>query len=168
MIREKNNSLLVQKRSQAWGIDLVVAFIIFFIGLFVFYLYSLNYSSGEDKLESLFYDGNLIANSILSEGSPLDWNSGNVIVFGILTGEKINETKLERLYSLSINNYSFTKSKFNTQYNYYFFLSENMTIQSQNIDGIGNKPVTYDNLIKINRFTIYRNKPITMSIYIWD
>ena len=167
----KSNS--TNKKAQAWGIDLMVAVAIFSMGIIIFYVYSLNnYNETEEEIEKLFYDGKLISNLILSEGHPEDWNNETVIQIGILNNNKINQTKLEKFYNLSQTNYQKTKELFSTKYDYYFFLENNITINSQTVEGIG-KPgtsknnITVQNLIKVTRFAIYQDKPTTAYVYIW-
>ncbi len=161
------------KKSQAWGIDLTIGFTIFFAGVVLLYLYSVNSSSETEATEQLNYDGNIIAESLLSAGSPDDWNSGNVNKIGIAYANIINETKLERFYSLANSDYQKTKELFNTRYDYLFSLSVNMTINSQVTEQIG-KPgaspenINTKNLVKITRFVFYKNKPSTMYLYVWE
>ena len=166
--------ILKRKKSQAWGADLMVAFVIFSIGIFVFFLYSINApTEAEENIDALFYEGKIIASSILSEGYPADWNSENVVTAGILTDNKINETKVERFYNLAQADYAKTKRIFNTKYDYYFFLDRNMVISSGEIEGIG-KPGTVKeninalNLVKVTKLTIYENKPTSAYLYIWE
>ena len=111
----------------------------------------------------------------MSPGYPENWNINNVIILGLTTDNKINETKLEKIYEMinTNNNYTKTKQLFNTIYDYYFFFDDNMTIQSSNIEGIGKPGATKDNidarnLIKITRFTIYKNKTVPLYVYIWE
>lgn len=164
----KLNSIYKHAKAQAWGMDLVIAAVIFTVGIVIFYFYTLNEpNEAEETISNLFYDGDIIADSLFSEGYPKNWNSENVIMPGILNNDKINETKLENFYILNNLDYGRAKALFNTKYEYYFFLSENMTINSTEIEGIGLKPYAPKNLIKITRFTIYKNKPITAYIYIW-
>ena len=157
------------RKAQAWGIDLMAASVIFIFGIIMFYLYALNEpSEGKEIVETMSYEGEFIARSLLSEGYPSDWNSGNVIKIGILSENKINQTKLERFYEIAALDYEKTKRLFNTRFNYYFFLSEKITIDSDEVEGLGEKPENYKNLFKVTRFTIYNNKPSTMTIYIWE
>jgi len=166
----------IKKRAQIWDLDILTGIVLFLVGIIVFFVYSLNQpSEAQDNFEFLFYDGKIIANSLMSSGYPIDWNSGNVITLGISSEKKINETKLERLYEIiyTEDNYTLTKNLFNTQYDYYFFLDQNMTINSIEVEGIGKPGVTKDyidarNLIKITRFTIYQNKTVPLYIYIWE
>ena len=168
MIKKEN------KRAQGWGMDLMVALSIFLIGIVIFYIYSLNNpNEAKENIENLFYDGESLTNVLLSEGYPKAWNSTNVVGLGILSDNKINDTKLERFYDLSQTEYEKTKSLFNTRYNYYFFLDENMIINSVSVEGIGKPGVTKTtissiNLIKVTRVVVYENKPVTAYLYIWE
>ena len=156
---------MLRKRGQVWSLDLMVATIIFSVALASFYFYTVNEHSG--------YEGRSLSNILLSDGYPEDWNSTNVVEMGILTNGKINQTKLEAFYNFVQLDYPQTKLVLNTAYDYYFFLDQNMTINSVEVEGIGKPGVTKDtivakNLIKISRVTIYQNKPIGAQLYIWE
>jgi len=158
-------------RGQAWGFDLMMAAILFTAGIIVFFLYSINYpTEGKETLDKLFYEGNIIADNLLSEGSPDDWDSSNVARIGILNDNKINQTKLERFSDLASADYQKTRVLFNTKYDYFFNLSETIIIDSDPIEGIGSSFQNQNptNLIKITRLTVYNNKPVTLNIYIWE
>ncbi len=157
------------KKAQAWGIDLSVAFMIFTFGIIIFFVYAVNSSNDAgETLDTLMYEGNVIADSVLSEGSPKNWDASNVITLGILSENKINNTKLENFYYLSLSDYDKTKSLFNTRFDYYFYLSQNITINGSEVEGIGMSPLNEKNLVKVTRFTIYENIPSTAYFYIWD
>ncbi len=159
----------MKKRGQAWGIDLAVALMIFTFGILVFFFYTVNRTSqASETLDLMSYEGGVIADSLLSEGSPKNWNTSRVNTLGILSDGKINETKAEYFYNLSVEDYNRTRYLFNTQFNYYFFLSENLSLSSGTIEGIGEVPLSEDNLVQITRFTIYKNKPITAYLHVWN
>ena len=166
----------MKNKAQGWGMDLIIAVTIFTLGLAAFYIYSLN-SPGEAKenLETLSYEGKILANTILSEGSPTNWNKTNVAKIGILSDNRINETKLQYFYELTEADYNNTKSKFDITYDYYFYLNKKMDIGGSEVDGIGkpgitsvNTPTNAKNLVKVTRYTLYQNKPITAYFYIWE
>lgn len=165
--------MIKQEKAQAWGIDLMIAVVIFSVGISVFYIYSLNSENQENIAKKLNYDGEMIIESLFSSGFPQNWNSGNVVKIGIVDNGKINQTKLELFYLLAKENYPRTKILFNTKYDYLFFLSANLTISGQEVEAIG-KPgadkdnVQSENLIKITRFTINENKPVTAYLYVWE
>ncbi len=167
---------LIQKKAQAWGTDLMVALVIFTIGIVVFYLFSINQSGeAEEVINSLNYEGAIISDTILSGGYPYNWTQETAVSIGILYENKIDDAKLEEFYNFASTNYQKTKSLFNTKYDYYFFLDENFIINSAEVRGIGkpgatpeNIPSQAENLIKITRFTVYKNKPVTAYLYIWE
>lgn len=168
-------------KAQAWGIDLMIGLIIFTVSIVMFYFYALNVpNEATESLGGLFYDGEIITNTLLSAGYPRDWDSdsANADKIGIVDDGKINETKLEEFYNLAFTetDYTGTKILFNTRYDYYFFLGDVITIPGVgNVDGIG-KPGAdrtninddAENLIKITRFMVYKEKPITAYVYIWE
>ena len=165
--------MIKNKKSQAWGIDLMIASFIFIIGITSFYLYALNsYEKPEETLKNLQYDGKIISDIILSEGYPKNWTESNVVSIGVLSDGKINSTKLQQFYDLTLADYSKTKLLFNTKYDYFFFFDENMNLSSA-VSGIGKPSTDINNLpaqdlIKITRFIIYQDKPTTAYLYIWQ
>ena len=164
------------RHGQIWSLDLMAGLALFLVGIMIFFIYSLNQpSQARESLELLTYDGNIIADNILSQGYPLNWNESNAITIGLTTNKKINQSKLETLYQMIYidNNYNKTKNLFNTQYDYYIFLEENMTVSAGSINGIGRpemnpQNINARNLIKLTRFTIYENKTTPLYLYVWQ
>lgn len=166
------------KKSQVWGLDLIIASIIFMAGIIVFYLYAINFSiEAEESLDALFNDGNFISNVMLSEGVPAGWSEGNVSSPGLVSQNKINQTKLERFYSLVSSDYQKSKIMLNTKFDFYIYFTGQMSINSSIIDGIGKSGVnrtnileaeSLQNIVKIERFTIYNNKPTQLNVYVWN
>jgi hypothetical protein len=162
------------KEGQAWGVDLMIAMIIFSIGIIFFLLYSFNNSnSSKEHYEVIYYEGKSISDKLLSEGYPNDWNSSNVLMIGLTTDNKIDQNKLEEFYKISQSNYSKTKEMFGTRYDYYVSIENNLTINSTEMPGFGKPGVNIteinpENLIKIERVSIYKNKPVVVLIYIWE
>jgi hypothetical protein len=170
---------ILTKRGQMWSMDLVIAIIIFFVGIVFLYMYAVNISEkSQETMDSLNYDGNTISNFILSEGYPENWNKTNFSIPGILTNGKINQTKLDSFYTISQENYTGIRNNFNTYYDFYFYFpNSTMMINGVERDGIGNPNINRntistvynpDNLIRITRFTIYNNKVVKFYLYIWE
>lgn len=157
------------KKAQAWGFDIMIAAGIFIFGIIAFFLYTLNYPTEEEgKLDSLLYEGDIVAESLLSEGIPENWTSQAVSKIGLLKNNTINQNKLEQFYNLSSNEYPRTKSLFGIKYNYFVNFSESIEISGASIEGIGLFPENADNNIKISRVAIYKNKPVTLEVQVWD
>ena len=146
--------MLTHKKAQGWGLDLMVAVIIFVGILITIITYSINFTnSGTRHLEELFDEGNTASEVILSESYP-----------GILTNESIDQAKLEQLNNTDYNE---IKSLLGLKYDFYF------TFPELNIEGI---PAEYvgrinqtnvENLIKITRISVYNNKIIKFELFIW-
>ena len=162
------------KKAQGWGIDLAVAMSIFVMSITILYFFSINYSKdSQNEFDILSDDAELIIEDILSEGYPKNWNNTNVIKIGILTNGKINNTKIERFYNLTQTNYQKTKSLFNTNYDYFFAFNENISFGSEEVRGIGKdgtdiENIDSENIIRVERYTIYKNKPAKVYLYLWS
>jgi hypothetical protein len=173
---------MVNKKAQGWSLDLVIASIIFTAGILTFYIYIAAQPIKADAyLTPLTKTGNLIANDLMSLGLPLDWeikSQSEFVKLGILSSDKrIDPVKLQTLFDLANNpdgtlepiGYQLSKTLFNTRYNYWISLSVPFEDGLTGISGIGSDPPdTAQNLIKITRFTIYKDKPVTLDIRVWE
>jgi len=164
----------MNKKAQAWGMDLAVAAAIFSLGIVTFYIYTLNSSTEtEEGLDKLVYQAEVVASQLFSEGSPANWNSSNVIRIGILTDSKVDEDKLIELYELVNSDYKRTQRLFNTEYGYYIEFSHPLEAGEYSISGVGDpainsiEDVSSTNLIKVTRFTSYKGDLVTVYVYLW-
>ena len=166
------------RKAQFWAMDLMIAVGIFLVAILVFFVYSLNYpSEASGKLEDLTNSGDFMVDIILSEGFPDGWEVGSVDDIkriGILDENGRIDIgvggKLEAFEGLATTDYGATKILFNTKYDYYF-----RVVDSENPDeflvSIGMPDFdleTTENLIKLTRFSIYENKPVTVYLYIFE
>jgi len=142
------------KKGQVWSFDIVIAILIFFAGVIILFFYAINYSNqSNEELDSLFYQGNVASEIILS-------GTGN---FGILTDGKIDQSKLNSFYSLT---YEEMRAGLGIKDDFYFVIG-GMEINGVPTEYVGMKDVNAKNNIKINRFVIYKNKIVKFQIYIW-
>lgn len=159
----------MNKGGQMWGFDLMMATVIFIVAIIIFYLYTLNASEeAKANIDRLSYEGDIIADALLLEGTPKNWTNETVISPGILSKSIVNQTKLELFYNLSRYDYNKTKLLLNTKYDYYIYLSESMILNGEQVSGIGKAPTNQKNLIKIERITVYKDKPIKLIIEVWE
>lgn len=157
------------KKAQAWGFDIIIATGIFTVGIIAFFLYTINYPTGEqEKLDDLLYEGNTVANNLLSEGYPVNWTTSTVSKIGLLTENKIDEIKLEYFNELATTDYARTRSILGTKYNYFVNFSSPIQISGIAVSGIGSFPQDTINSIKISRVSIYQNKPISIEVQVWE
>lgn len=159
-------------KAQVWGLDLIVALIIFFAGIISIYYYSINLSSeAEENLDSLLYEGNLIASNLFSEGNPSNWSGlsvDEILMPGILTDGKIDDEKIILLNNFLISDSKKIKTKLNTQFDFCFKIIDS-SFSSQFPEGICTASFSSDvaNNVKITIFSIYKNTPRKIELNIW-
>lgn len=165
----------MRNKAQAWTLDFIVAFVLFFTALFVFYgYYSGSVSEKTGDLENLRREAQGISNFLMSEGYPSNWNSSNVERIGIVdSGFMLNSSKLESLASMD---YYSSKSLLNADHDYYFYFSDSANnssnlpsfgkpgINSTSLDGLENP----DRLVSVSRFVFYDKHLYRMVIYLWE
>ena len=142
------------KKGQVWSLDLVIATFLFLVGLIMLFMYAINYSTySQEHLDELFYEGKLAAELILSDDN-----------FGILTNDRVNQTKLDE-YNIS---YSGKKDDLGVIHDFYFKM-EGLNVNGIPKDYLGrmNTSATTD-LIEITRVTIYESKPVKFELYIYN
>lgn len=161
---------LSMKRAQIWSLDVLVASVIFVLGLVFFYLYTLNYTrESGDALSFIRYDAERIADDLLTAGYPQNWSAGDVVMLGISDNNKVNEIKLVQLRNLADTNYERTRGLFATRYQWYLNFSESDDDENNSsIAYIGKKNDSPSNLFRVQRLTIYRNKPAVLNIHLWN
>lgn len=176
------SSYKMKKNAQVWSLDVIVGVTIFTIAMVLFYVYTINLSGDtESKSQDLSTDAEFFSSNLLSEGSPLNWNETNVLVPGILTGVEINQTKLDNLFNITNSSYpdgyQRMLSLMGTRFDFYFYLNDPVQVASVYIDGIGKQGVNRTNLqevenpanvIRIERFTVYQDKPTKLTLLLWD
>ena len=152
---------MMKSKGQGWALDVMVASAVFITAIMIFFFYSINYNSESTEiLDSLQYDGNAMADVLLTSGFPINWTDSNVIVPGLLINEKIDEAKLSNFSKID---YQKQKSLLNTKYEFCF------TFDNPTIKCYGKSyNSAAENLILISRITIYQNKPALLKIFIWQ
>jgi len=141
-------------RGQIWSLDLLIAMVIFLIGITTLFYYAFNYSSqSKNQLNEFFYEGELASNLILSEEN-----------FGILSNGIVNQTKLNNFDGLDNK----TKKNLLGVQNNFYFVMEGLEINDIEKSYVGIINTTQiDNIIKITRIAVYKNKPVKFELFVW-
>lgn len=148
-------SILKRKRAQIWSFDLMVAFVLFVIGVIVIYFYAINYKSGAlDELSELSFDANFASDLLLGEDE-----------LSIVTQGHINQTKLDLFATLS-------DSEIRTNYgilNNFYISFDGMMISGVPVSSVGivNTSVV-DNQIILQRVVVYQDKILVMEVTAWS
>ena len=124
-------------------------------------------------------DAKAISSSLALSGYPVDWDNATVIRIGITDDQQLNATKIKLFQQL---NYSSTKKKFGTAYDYFIFFVNNSedVLNISGICGVGNPLVNatcgqinitslnLKNLAKTERYLNYNSKVVKMIVYVWQ
>jgi hypothetical protein len=159
------------RKGQAWGFDLIVGLMIFLVGMILFFLYVLNVSNeSEEVFSNMNFEGKIVGDSLLSDGFPENWEADDVIMIGIMTDGKLNETKLLRFYDMTLTDQDYEKTRrlFNILNNYYIYFEETINADGTDIDGIGRQEVDPKNLVRISRVIVHEGKIKNLNIHIWN
>lgn len=160
---------MIQKKSQTWGFDLIIASVIFVFAILVFYFYVLNYSSNEEQsYNSLHYEARLIGDSLLGEGSPPNWNASNVERIGLTSQEKINKTKVLLFYEMTLTDYNKVRKLFRINNHFFINLSKPILSNNTQIKEIGIQPSSPNNVYKLTRIAPSDDKIIVIEIISWN
>ena len=157
------------KKAQVWYIDFMIGILIFVIVIFIYYEYANNFNQNPGDITSDFVmEAKAISSSLITQGSPVNWNQSNVIIIGLTDGnQRLIQEKLDMFADMG---YGSTKTKFRTPYDYYFYLEDvdGSIIQINGEDGIGLNATDPKNLISITRIVIYNSKLISMVVQVWQ
>lgn len=142
------------RKAQAWGIDLIVAIIIFIAILIILSAYVSNSTKNSSyQIQELFEEGRTASDILLGDFYP-----------GVISGKKINQTKIEEL---NTTDYDQIKKDLSLKNDFYLTF-EGLNYQGEPMTHIGRINSSSSNsLIKITRISSYENKPIKFEIYIW-
>lgn len=171
MTKLRNN-----RKGQGFTIDYIVGLIIFIFlvvvaaKLFIDIIPDTGY-------ETTYKNNIFLADTLLDNGYPDNWNSSTVILPGIADNQvRINSTLLSRFQNLS---YSRTKTLFHIESEYMFFFQNSSGILNLSSCVYGYPaPVdenctftldadTYDHLTKIKRLVIVDGRVAEMYVYVW-
>jgi len=153
-----------KKKAQAWGFDLLIAAIIFAVVIFLFYRFAVNYSQSGLVIKDMVSDIQIATSNLISEGYPKSWNIGDVVIPGILSDDKIDETKLDQFESIASSNYQRSKDLLNTKYDYYFYLWNSSVIDLGIVEGIGKAGVDSSNIENIDAENIETLKSVSKKL----
>jgi len=169
--------LFILTKAQVFSLDLIIGVIIFGSAILIYYKTTTNFSDQDEALlDDLLIDAKTISSSLMSNGYPYNWSKDNVSRIGIITNNRINETKLEQFSMIS---YKESKKLFGTIYDYYvFFMGRNNNIIpfNESLEGIGKSGVNSTNiqtvenpkkLVKVTRLLIKDSDIAKMVIYLW-
>ena len=163
------------KKAQVWSVDFVVGISLFSI-LVVITAYFLLTSNTSDDFKFMHREALYLSNTIMSPGTPGDWNSDTVVVPGLISNGRLDLDKLSGARALD---YDELKSFYAVRADFaIFFRNKTSFLEVGGACGVGyNLPtidcepnlsaVVYDDLIVMNRFVPINNSIKNVVLYVW-
>lgn len=174
------------KRGQVWAQDAIFAVVIMIASVTLFIFGYSNIIENNDGFNEVYHENRVISEYLMLEGTPLNWNVSNVIRIGIMNRDyTLNETKLEYLYNMSLDDYDDSRNYLGTRFDYMIFFTQNDgTLLNLTKDYfIGKENINSTNILdedtqvitKTERYLIQRTyngteeyrKIIKMIVYSW-
>ena len=178
------------RKGQVWVGDLTISIVLFTAAAVLAFAIVMNSFSLGNDYSRLKADASRVGEYLLSEGTPPDWNESTVIRPGVLTGSRLNDSKLALAMAFSNSSYQSAKSRFQTNYDFMVVFQEandtilpfgglcslgkpdtgidyalNGSISCLSINLTG---VSYQNLVRINRFVVYDSRIVKATVYMWN
>jgi hypothetical protein len=181
MARKRNN-----KKGQVWLSDYTLSMLLFILAALISVKIIINSFSTNTAFEELKSESFKIGDILLSEGYPVNWSSGNssdVIRPGLLTGKRLNETKVIQAMNSTYINYTSLKTMLQTKHDFAVVFEEpnSGVVQFNGLCVIGNGSVLptcastiptlnfkYHDLASLSRMAVYNSTIKRMVIYVWN
>ncbi len=170
-------------RAQIFYGDAFIAMLIFTLVAVLYLMLAGNFTSPDERvLDALSSDADSIASSLVSAGSPANWNQDTVTSIGLTDGSyRLNPAKVAGLMNLS---YNLTNNLFGINANYVIFLEDrqgnvlffgkcvfsNTGLSVQNISEYFCENVTLTNqsrLVASERLVTHNSEIIKLIVYAW-
>ncbi len=165
---EHFGKLRFQKRAQIWYTDFMLGILIFVVVIFIYFGYAHSFNQDPSEITSeLLMDAKAISSSLVTSGSPSDWNQTNVEIIGLTNGnQRLVDEKIEMFANLSLNQ---ARTKLRTPYKFYVYLTDlNGTIvPMEGYQGVGQEAIDPDNLVAITRVVVHDSTLKNMVVQVW-
>jgi hypothetical protein len=181
------------KKSQLWISDYTLSLLLFVVAILIASKIVINSFTTNTVFAELRSDASKISEILVSEGYPPDWNDTGVIRPGLLTGKRLNETKVINAMNMGKTNYSGFRPKLQTRYEYMVVFEQpdgNIipfnTSLTEAFCAIANysiaphfEPATgecdnvsfnfkHTNLVRLDRLVVYNSSIKRMVVYVWN
>jgi len=187
MMRKKIN-----RKSQVWISDYTLAMLLFIIAALISVKIIINSFNANTVFEELKDDAAKISEALLSEGYPIDWTNASVIRPGLLTGKRLDQDKVLKAMNNSYLNYTVLRGKLQAKHDFLVIFQNryedmvefnsqlckigkpSLYINYTSVGGVINctapdfTSISYDNMAKLTRLSIYNSDIVRMVVYTWE
>jgi len=181
MIKKRHN-----KKAQVWLSDYTISMFLFVIAALISVKIIINSFSATTDFQELKTEASKISETLFSEGFPVNWTNETVIRPGLLTGKRLDESKVAHAMDDAYLDYTSLKFMLQTKHDFavIFQRSNNTVINFTDMCVIGNpsisawdgdscsKPdfgsIDHKNMVQLKRLVIYDKNIIKAEIYTWN
>lgn len=158
----------MNKRSQVWYIEIVIALFIV-IGIIAIFLYQIDIDSTQkETVRVLHADAIRISEQLISQGVPVDWPDSPVRIIGLAEQPgRLSQTKVMHMYQMSPSDIQIGVTTL-----------RNVWIQIFNTQGVmtfgdaayaGTPPMAFStDQASVSRYMLYDNQVIELRVIVWQ
>ena len=120
-------SISTRKSAQIWIGDFIIGIGVFFVAVLIFVVYLGNIAdSSKSDIAQLSYQAKLLTSYLVDVGYPATWEYAPLDVkrVGITDGE--SRVQWQKVNALKMLNYSFVKQLLNTNFDFFFFIEDEL------------------------------------------
>jgi hypothetical protein len=182
-MRKKN------KKAQVWLSDYTLGMMLFILAALLSVRIIINSFSTNNDFQELKSEASKISEIFLSEGFPADWDNNTVIRPGLLTGKRLDESKVIKAMNSTYINYTRLKPMLQSKHDFLVIFEhpdgdmaefgELCAIGSPRVAIINDSSPSLDchnasfsfnyrNMIKLNRIVVYNSSIVRMVVYAWN
>lgn len=170
-----NLRIIKIKKGQIWTLDYIIGLLVFIAVILISFTLIRDLKADANRFEKALQESNHISMNLVNPGSPITWNSSNIISIGLCENNRVNLTKLEEYDKLDYNT---TKVYLQVSGEYVFYFENRTTIIQQNNKCFRgyylgdictlNIPSEADNIAKTERLVILNSSIVKMVIIVWN
>lgn len=153
-------------KGQIFSTDFLVATSIFLVivtALYTYWTYSSIQLEETRRLNDLIDISYLTSNVWMRTGTPVYWNSSNVVDIGLQNDHRFNQSKLDALNDIGYKNVSSMIGVL--PYNFYLRIYD---MSNNTIFDFGNLSPDSDNVVKVKRIGIMNGSIVYIDTVVWE
>jgi len=196
MSKRRQRHKKANRKSQVWISDYIIGLLLFVLAIIFSVKIIINSFSTNVDFNEMKNDASKISEILLSEGYPPDWNIQNtqnctdIIRLGLLTEKRLDSDKVSKAMNTSYCNYTSLRTKLQAKHEFVVIFerpdgdmlefNDSCTLGSSTVTinkkagppvdchNISFTPVSYSNMVKLDRILVYNSSIIRMVVYTWD
>ncbi len=174
-------ALYLSNKGQTWLMEMIFGVFVFLIVVTIFFRILPGFEDNQQNVEEVFFEARTISESLMSPGSPDNWNSTSMIRPGIIKKNNVvDESKISLFYNLSRSDYDLLRNGFGIRSDFAVYLinPENKPVKIEGEytaseegifepDSINIMKKDIENLAKVERVVLYNGNPMRLVILAW-